>query len=111
MQSATRASACAFASRSPGRLLNPTQLLLEAEAVIVIALIDDLAVLDPNEGHPVEVEGLVRRRRVGPPRAGIVAGDGPFERDPLRGFDRLALHPTSQPGRRLLVPLYYAVPR
>src|SRR5262245_10565661 len=100
MQSATRASACAFASRSPGRLLNPTQLLLEAKAVIVIALIDDLAVLDPNEGHPVEVEGLVRRRRVGPPRAGIVAGEGPFKRDAIRGLNRLALHLPSEIGRR-----------
>ena len=45
-------------AKSSGRLLNPTQLLLEAEAVIPVALIDDLAVLDPHEGHSVELNGL-----------------------------------------------------
>ena len=37
-------------------LLNPTKLFLKAEAVIVIALVDDLAVLDLHEGYPVEAE-------------------------------------------------------
>ena len=46
-----------FAPKSPGAgLLNPTKLFLKAEAVIIIALVDDLAVLDSHESFPVEAE-------------------------------------------------------
>jgi hypothetical protein len=37
-------------------LLNPTKLFLKAEAVIVIALVGDLSVLDSHESYPVEAE-------------------------------------------------------
>ena len=44
-------------SKSPGSgLLNPTKLFLKAEAVIVIALVGDLSVLDSHESYPVEAE-------------------------------------------------------
>jgi hypothetical protein len=47
----SHASACRL-----GCLLNPTKLFLKAEAVIIIALVDDLAVLDSHESFPVEAE-------------------------------------------------------
>jgi hypothetical protein len=43
-------------NRRGAGLLNPTKLFLKAEAVIVIALVDDLAVLDLHESYPVEAE-------------------------------------------------------
>ena len=79
-------------AKSSGRLLNPTQLFLEVAAVIVVALIDDLAVLDPHDGHSVEAKRLAGRRRVRPPGARIGAGEGKFIRDAIRAFDRLARH-------------------
>jgi hypothetical protein len=52
----SRLSLC-WRSKSPGSgLLNPTKLFLKAEAVIVIALVGDLSVLDSHESYPVEAE-------------------------------------------------------
>jgi hypothetical protein len=47
----SQATARHLAPKSPGWLLNPTQLFLEAEAVIVVTLTDNLAVFHAHEGH------------------------------------------------------------
>src|SRR4029079_1977838 len=88
------------AAKSSARLLNPTQLFLKAEAVIIVALLDNFAVLDAHEGQPVEAEWLAGRRRVRSPCAGVGAGEGPLKSDAIRAFDRLAAHLPRQIGRR-----------
>ena len=72
-----------------GRLLNPTQLFLEAEAVIVVALIDDLTVLDPDEGYSLEAERLAGRRVSGPQAPVSVPAKVHSNSTPFRAFDRL----------------------
>lgn len=61
-------------------LFNPTELFLEAQAVVVVALIGDFAVRDVHPRDAIESEGLAGRRRVRPLGAGVGLTEGPLER-------------------------------
>src|SRR5690606_38919760 len=74
----------------------PAELLVESEGVVVVALVGDLAVLDADEAHALELQRLVGGRGFGAPGPAVGAGELPLEGDAVGADDGLAGHPPFQ---------------
>jgi len=67
------------------RPLHQTELLVEAEGVVIVGLLLDRPVLNDEHGGPIEGEGLVGRLGPVRPGAAVRAAEGPLEGNLVSG--------------------------